>query len=230
MGENMNKRNVFQHLMQNDPVFRKKVASKAGALGMSLFNAAKACTAVVEQEQVGQMISQDQARALNGSNAKLTKKEQQVHDGMRKHKDVDKVAKHLKMKADSVRYHIRHIFNKTGEDMMLLAGKKLRHNRTPQTPQDGAVRSKASNGSSRYLNGSREEAIKRNAKVRDCIVVALKPGPATAGEIRKRLPKSVQEHLSLSKGAMGNAMTALKLEKSIRRKSGKGATTVWRLP
>jgi DNA-binding CsgD family transcriptional regulator len=232
MGESMNKRDVFEHLMRKDPVFRKKVASRAGAIGMSLFAAAKGCTAEVEQEQVGEMISQDKAKVLNGGDAKLTPKEQDVQKAMLKLKDIDKVGRQLKMKEESVRYHIRHIFHKTGNDLMILTGKKLRNNHVPQQAQDGAVRSKA-NGSSRYHpphGGDRGESIKRNAKLRQAILTALAEGPGTAADIRQRMPKAAREKLILSKSMMGNAMTALKGEKSIRRKGkSEGNKTLWQL-
>jgi hypothetical protein len=224
MGEAMNKQDIFRHLMKTDPVFRKKVVTMAAEQGLALYNAAMDCSPSVEKAQVKQVIDIREARRMKTKKANgLTPKEQEVYELMHEHRSMGLVRKVMRSTDAALRYHIRNIYHKTGEDLLTLVGKKIRKHASPKKN----AKAKAAPKKSRYLDGSREKALKRNDALRVGILEALKTGPASVSQIRERMPKKTQD-LILSPFMMGNALTTLRAGNKIRCK-GKGMKTVWRL-
>jgi len=131
----MNQRELFEYLMRNDIKFRKRVVSKASSFGMALFAAAKTCADTKSPEATHETLSPTQAKNLRGKDAGLTPKEYEVRKAMHEHKDLDEVSRSVNTNTPTLMCHIRHIFNKTGEDLMLLVGKKLRNNNSKDVHQ-----------------------------------------------------------------------------------------------
>jgi DNA-binding CsgD family transcriptional regulator len=240
MGEAMNKQDIFRHLMKTDPVFRKKVITMAAEQGLALYNAAMECAPSVEKSQVKQVIDIREARRMKDKKSSgLTKKEQEVYELMHEHQNLTKVAKAMRANDHAVRYHIRNVFHKTGEDLLSLVGERIRLRKQtkprgkgkpkPKGKGKGKPRTKANakEKKSRYLDGSRDKALQRNGRLRDGILEALQSGPATVSDIRERMPKKTRD-LILSPFMMGNAMTTLRAGNKIRCK-GRGMKTTWRL-